>query len=62
MTRRTLFSVIEVTPNDGDPFRYVEWHADILPALEEFGPEGKAADHVIDFAEELLDLLEDEDC
>lgn len=58
-TRRTLFSVIEVTDAVGSRTFEVDWHPDLYPLLDEASPDGKITDKMIDIAETLLDSADD---
>lgn len=58
-TRRTLFSVIEVTDAVGSRTFEVDWHPALYPILDEASPDGQITDKLIDIAETLLDDTDD---
>jgi hypothetical protein len=55
-TNRTILSVIEVTPDVGPPFLYVDWSSEIM---ENVDPDGKDTDKILDLVEGLLAPVED---
>lgn len=54
---RTIFSVIEATPKDGEPYFYVNWHPEVSTLVD---PDGKDTDKILDFVEELLSSHDDQ--
>ena len=58
-TRRTLFSVIEVTDAVGSRSFEVDWHPDLYPILDEASPDGQITDKLISVAETLLNSTDD---
>lgn len=50
-TNRTILSVIEVTPDVGEPFLYVDWCPEIMHSVD---PDGKDTDKILEMVEELL--------
>lgn len=59
-THKTLFSVIQTTDAEGNSYFQVDWHPDMPPILDDIFPEGKMTDRLIDFAEELIGIGEDQ--
>lgn len=60
-TERTLFSVIEITNPDGEKYTCVNWHHDLLPALDEINPNGQTTDKIIDIADDLVHHFDDDE-
>ena len=58
-TRRTLFSVIEVTDAVGSRSFEVDWHPDLYPILDDASQDGQITDKLIGIAETLLDDTDD---
>jgi hypothetical protein len=58
-TRRTLFSVIEVTDAVGVRSFEVDWHPELYPLLDEVSPDGQITDKLVGIAETLLDGTND---
>lgn len=54
-TNRTILSVIEVTPDVGAPFLYVNWHPEVLDRVD---PDGKDTDAILDLIDEILAPVE----
>jgi hypothetical protein len=50
-TNRTILSVIEVTPDVGPPFLYIDWHPEIMGRVD---PDGKDTDAILDLIDEIL--------
>lgn len=59
--RRTLFSAIEVTLDDGSKQIELDWNPDLYPVLDELSPNGEITDKVVDIAEELIHAADDDD-
>jgi hypothetical protein len=59
--RRTLFSVEEVTPAEGEKYFEVSWLPDLHPALNELSPNGEITDKIIDIADDLIHAFEEDD-
>lgn len=56
-TNRTILSVIEVTPDVGAKFLYVDWCPEIMDCLSE---DGKDTDKILDLVDELLATDDDQ--
>ncbi len=50
-TNRTIVSVIEVTPDVGAPFLYLDWHPDVAHCVD---PDGKDTDAILGLIEDIL--------
>jgi hypothetical protein len=55
VTDRALFTVIEVTSDDGSVHMEVNWHPDLYPVLDEISPNAELTDRLIDIAEEITE-------
>jgi len=50
-TNRTILSVIEVTPDAGSPFFYVDWHPEIMDRVN---TDGKDTDKILELVDDIL--------
>ena len=56
-TNRTILSVIEVVPDVGAPFLYVDWNPEIMDRVDDSGED---TDRILDVVDELLAPIDDQ--